>query len=196
MNFLSLFAGSGGFDLGLERAGMKCVGQVEWDPYCQAALAHHWPEGPRVSNIKEVTGDSFKEKVDLICGGAPCQPFSVAGKQRGDGDDRYLWPEMFRVIRAYRPTWVLGENVPGIVKMALDTVLADLEGEGYACQTFLVPACGVDAPHRRERVWIVAHRGGDGWRRRRDEDGEGEGGEIQTAGSSTTDKFANVAHAA
>jgi DNA (cytosine-5)-methyltransferase 1 len=155
VRFLSLFSGIGGFDLGLERAGMTCVGQVEWEPYCQAVLKHHWPHVKQMGDIRDVKEDSFGP-VDLICGGFPCQPFSVAGKQRGKDDNRYLWPEMFRVIRTYRPTWVLGENVPGIVKMALDQVLADLEGEGYAVQAFLIPACGVDAPHRRERVWIVA----------------------------------------
>ena len=96
-------------------------------------------------------------KIDILTGGFPCQSFSVAGKQRGKADDRYLWPEMFRVIKAVRPRWVIGENVPGIIKLALDQVLADLEDEGYTCQTYCIPACGIDAPHKRERVWIVAN---------------------------------------
>jgi len=156
MKFLSLFAGIGGFDLGLERAGMQCVGQVEKDKFCQRVLAHHWPEVKRVEDIYNVTGADF-EPVELICGGFPCQPFSTAGKRGGKNDDRYLWPEMLRVIKAYRPTWVLGENVAGIVNMELDNVLSDLEREGYETQAFIIPACAVDAKHERKRVWILAH---------------------------------------
>ena len=156
MKFLSLFAGIGGFDLGLERAGMQCVGQVEKDKYCLAVLAHHWPNVKRVEDIHNVNAADFGA-VDLICGGFPCQPFSLAGKRAGQADDRYLWPEMLRVIKAYRPAWVLGENVAGIVGVELDKVLADLETEGYELQPFIIPACAVDAPHERKRVWIVAY---------------------------------------
>lgn len=154
--FGSLFAGIGGFDLGLERAGMQCRWQVEINDYCQRVLAKHWSNVPRFGDIKSVGKDDL-EKVDLICGGFPCQPFSVAGKRGGKADDRYLWPEMLRVIREVRPTWVLSENVAGIINMELDTVLANLEAEGYETQTFVIPACGVDAPHRRNRVWIVGY---------------------------------------
>ena len=157
MKFLSLFSGIGGFDLGLERAGMRCVGQVEKDEYCLAVLEHHWPAVKRIADIYDVTESDFGA-VELICGGFPCQPFSFAGKKRGQKDDRYLWPEMLRVIKAYRPTWVLGENVAGIVGVELDKVLADLENEGYELQAFIIPACAVDAPHERKRVWIVARR--------------------------------------
>jgi len=156
MKFGSLFAGIGGFDLGLERAGMECAWQVEIDPYCQKVLAKHWPEVERFSDVREC-GSKNLSTVDLICGGFPCQPFSVAGKQRGAADNRYLWPEMLRIIAELHPGWVIGENVPGIVSMALDDVLASLEGEGYTCETFVIPACAVNAPHRRDRVWIVAH---------------------------------------
>jgi DNA (cytosine-5)-methyltransferase 1 len=156
MKFISLFAGIGGFDLGLERAGIQCVGQVEINPFCQRVLAHHWPDVKRIGDIRNVNGTEFGA-VDLICGGFPCQPFSCAGKRKGKADDRYLWPEMLRVIQAYRPTWVLGENVAGIVNMALDNVLFDLENEGYETQSFIIPACAVDAPHERKRVWIVAY---------------------------------------
>lgn len=117
---------------------------------------------PRWRDIRSVTKESFTKKtglqtVDLISGGFPCQPFSVAGKQRGKEDDRYLWPQMLRVIKEIRPTWVLGENVAGIVRMALDQVLSDLENQGYTTIPFIIPACGVNAPHRRERVFILAH---------------------------------------
>lgn len=161
MNFLDLFAGIGGFSLGLERAGMTCVGQVEIDEYCQWVLAAHWPLVVRYGDIRKVDGSEFKN-VDLVCGGFPCQPFSCAGKRRGLADDRYRWPDMFRIIKRIRPRWLLLENVPGIVRMALDGVLADLEGEAYTCQPFIIPACAVDAPHRRDRVWIVAYSEHDG----------------------------------
>lgn len=161
IKFLSLFAGIGGFDLGLERAGMKCVGQVEIDQFCQRVLAKHWPDVKRIGDIRNVSGTEFGT-VELICGGFPCQPFSTAGKRRGAKDDRYLWPEMVRVIEAIRPTWVIGENVAGIVSMALDQVHSDLESIGYAVQSFIIPACAVDAPHRRDRVWIVAYSKGEG----------------------------------
>ena len=164
MNFLDLFAGIGGFSLGLERAGMTCVGQVEIDEYCQWVLAAHWPLVVRYGDIRKVDGSEFKN-VDLVCGGFPCQPFSCAGKRRGLADDRYRWPDMFRIIKRIRPRWLLLENVPGIVRMALDGVLADLEGEAYTCQPFIIPACAVDAPHRRDRVWFLAYSESIGNRR-------------------------------
>ncbi|MEF2838429.1 MAG: DNA (cytosine-5-)-methyltransferase [Oscillospiraceae bacterium] len=163
LTHLSLFSGIGGLDLAAEWAGFRTVGQCEWADYQRAVLEKHWPGLPRWRDIRTLTKESFYEQtglytVDVISGGFPCQPFSVAGKQRGKDDDRYLWPEFIRVIRELWPTWVIGENVPGIINMALDTVLSDLEAEGYEVQCFLVPACGVDAPHKRNRICIVAHR--------------------------------------
>ena len=169
LTHLSLFSGIGGLDLAAEMAGFRTVGQCEWADYPTKVLEKHWPDVPRWRDIRTLTGDSFYERtglrtVDVISGGFPCQPFSVAGKRRGKEDDRYLWPEMLRVISEIRPAWVVGENVAGIVNMALDQVLSDLESIGYACQTFVIPACAVDAPHRRDRVAIVgrnANRGNE-----------------------------------
>jgi DNA (cytosine-5)-methyltransferase 1 len=159
MRFLSLFAGIGGFDLGLERAGMECAGQVEIDPYCQAVLAKHWPRVKRMGDIREVKGNEFGA-VDLVCGGFPCQPFSLAGLRAGSKDNRYLWPEMFRLIQALRPTWVIGENVPGFIEMELNSLCVGLEDLYYEVRPFIIPACAVDAPHERKRVWIIAHFNG------------------------------------
>ena len=156
----SLFSGIGGMDLGLERAGMRVAWQVEKDEWCRRVLAYHWPNVRQYGDIHDLDFRDL-EGVDLVAGGFPCQPFSVAGRRAGTRDDRYLWPRMLEVIRHVRPAWVLGENVAGIVNLALDRVLSDLEAQGYACRTFNIPACAVDAPHERKRIWIVAHAQGE-----------------------------------
>lgn len=161
ITFGSLFAGIGGFDLGLERAGMKCKWQVEIDPFCQRVLAKHWPSVERFSDVKEC-GKHNLEPVDLICGGFPCQPHSLAGKRRGAQDDRDLWPEYRRIVDELKPRWVLAENVPGIRTTILDQVLSDLENLNYTAGALVVPACAFNAPHIRKRVFIVAHANGGG----------------------------------
>jgi DNA (cytosine-5)-methyltransferase 1 len=170
LTVLDLFSGIGGFSLGLERAGMTTVAFCEQDKFCQQVLAKHWPNVPCSPDIKELTGEQIEREIgaiDVVCGGYPCQPFSLAGERRGEEDDRHLWPEMRRIVVATRPTWVIAENVAGHINMGLDEVLSDLENEGYACWPLVIPACAVDARHRRDRVWIVAHD--DSFKRRSDQ---------------------------
>ncbi|MEO1417522.1 MAG: DNA (cytosine-5-)-methyltransferase [Bacteroidota bacterium] len=161
MNHGSLFSGIGGFDLPSEELGWKNIFQVEKDSYCRKVLKKNFPNTKLYKDIFQFDGKKYRGTVDIISGGFPCQPFSLAGKRAGKNDNRYLWPEMFRVICQIRPSWVVGENVPGILSMengtTLDSILSDLESEGYEVQTFLIPACSVQAWHRRDRVWIIAH---------------------------------------
>jgi len=152
---LDLFSGIGGFALAARWNGYRTLGFCDNEPYAQAVLKKHWPEVPCHKDIREVRGELYAG-VTLLTGGFPCQPFSVAGKQRGKDDNRYLWPEMLRVIQEAKPAWIIGENVAGIVNLALDQVCADLEGQGYEVEPIIVPACAVDAPHRRDRCWIIA----------------------------------------
>lgn len=152
--FLSLFSGVGALDLGLARAGWNCIGQVEVDPFCRAVLEKHWPDVPRYTDVRTFDPSTFRA-VDLVAGGFPCQPHSVAGKRKAQADSRHLWPDFARIVRSIRPTWVFGENVPGIRITAADEVLGDLEAEGYACWSGVVGAEHVRAPHKRHRVWII-----------------------------------------
>ena len=158
MKVLDLFSGIGGFSLGLERAGMETVAFCEFDKKAQLVLKKHWPDVPIYDDVRKLNGRQFEgQSIELICGGFPCQPFSQAGKRKGKEDDRHLWPEYFRLIQEIRPRWVCGENVSGLISLGLDQVLSDLESEDYSCQTLIIPACAVNAPHRRDRVWILAH---------------------------------------
>ena len=159
---LDLFSGIGGFSLGLERAGpFRTVAFCEQDAYAQRVLRKHWPEVPIYDDVRTIDTDGLG-RIDLICGGFPCQPWSVAGQQRGAEDDRDLWPAMVALVEELRPQWVIGENVRGFINqpMGLQRSLSDLARIGDDAVPFIIPACAVDAPHRRDRVWIIAHADG------------------------------------
>lgn len=159
---LDLFSGIGGFALAAQWVGgIKTIAFSEIDTYANSILKRHWPDVPNLGDIRNVRGI----KCDLITGGFPCQPWSNAGKRAGTNDDRHLWPEMLRVISDSRPTWVLGENVAGLASMALDSVLSDLEAQGYTATTLSIPAVALNGRQVRHRLWIIAHAGrqhGDG----------------------------------
>ena len=158
LKVLDLFSGIGGFSLGLERTGgFETVAFCEIEEFPRKVLKKHWPEVPCYEDVRTLKGSDIGP-VEVICGGYPCQPFSTSGKRLGQKDDRHLWPEFSRLVAELRPSWVIGENVAGHISMGLDEVLSDLEGQGYACRTFVIPACAVDAPHRRDRCWTVAYR--------------------------------------
>ena len=160
MRHLDLFSGIGGFALAARWAGIQTVAFCEIEEFPRKVLQKNFPGVPIHRDIHDLDGSEY-EGIDLITGGYPCQPFSLAGKRKGTEDDRHLWPEMRRVIAQAKPSWVVCENVYGHVTMGLDEVLADLEGDGYAAQPFVVPACGVGADHKRDRVWVVAHSEGE-----------------------------------
>lgn len=157
----SLFSGIGGFDLAAQWNGINNLFQVEIDEFCQKVLTKNFPETAKFKDIKEFNAKEFYGQITILSGGFPCQPFSVAGKRKGTADERYLWQEMLRVISEIKPKWIVAENVYGLVinenGMVLNKVLIDLENTGYEVQPFIIPACGKNAPHRRERIWIVAH---------------------------------------
>jgi DNA (cytosine-5)-methyltransferase 1 len=166
---LGLFEGIGGFMLAARWMGWKTAAWCEWEPFCQRILKHHFPNAIGHGDIKQFDATPYAGQIDILTGGFPCQPYSTAGKRLGKEDDRHLWPEMLRVIREVQPRYVVGENVAGLLSwnggLVFDEVQTDLETEGYEVWAFVLPACAVDAPHRRDRVWFVAQNTDkDGWR--------------------------------
>lgn len=157
LTHLDLFSGIGGFALAARNTGFRTVGFSEVEPYACRVLDERFPGVPNLGDVKRTDAFTGLGRVTVLTGGYPCQPFSLAGKRGGASDDRHLWPAMRDVIEAVRPTWVIAENVSGHVTMGLDSVLADLEGRGYSTQPFIVPACAVDAKHRRDRLWIIGY---------------------------------------
>lgn len=188
MTHASLFSGIGGFDYAAALLGWINIFDCEIDAFCRKVLEYHFPNSVHYGDITKQIFKEWRGKIDVLSGGFPCQPFSLAGQRKGADDNRYLWPEMLRVIREIRPTWVVGENVAGILTMVqpgaevevggqaslfgegyrkrvlhrqeyvIETICRDLEREGYAVKPLLIPACAVGAPHRRDRIWFIAHR--------------------------------------
>lgn len=185
MKHASLFSGIGGFDLAAEWMGWENVFHCEWNEFGKRVLNYYWPKAKSYGDITKTDFTVWRGKINILTGGFPCQPFSLSGNRKGTSDDRYLWPEMLRAIREIQPTWVIGENVAGIISMVqpgdelkmgcetslfdesyfteeqqvyvIETICSDLEREGYSVQPILIPACAVGAPHRRDRVWFIAY---------------------------------------
>jgi len=161
MNALSLFSGIGGLDIAAEWAGFNTVAFCEKDIFCRKVLKKHWPEVKIYDDVRTLPTDELP-RIELLHGGYPCQPFSTAGNRRGEADDRHMWPHMLRIVLELRPNWVVCENVKGHITLGLDTVLDDLEAEGYTVRAVCIPACAVGAVHRRERVFVLAYASSDG----------------------------------
>ncbi|WP_062052384.1 DNA cytosine methyltransferase [Bacillus sp. JCM 19034] len=170
MKSIELFAGIGGISLAAEWAGIETIAFCERDKFCQKVLRKHWPDVPIFDDVRTLNKQTLNDRgvdvgaIELITGGFPCQPYSIAGKRKGKEDDRDLWPEMFRIIEEIRPTWVVGENVANFVNMELDRTLFDLESIGYKGRAFVIPACAVEAMHERKRTFVVAHSFCKRWR--------------------------------
>lgn len=170
MKSIELFAGIGGIALAAEWAGIETIAFCEREPYCQKLLNQNFPNVPVFDDVRTLNRQLLEDKgviepngtIDIISGGFPCQPYSIAGKRRGTEDDRDLWPEMFRIIKELRPIWVVGENVANFANMELDRTVLDLESADYEVQTFLIPAVAVEAPHERMRTFVVAYAKNEG----------------------------------
>lgn len=162
----SLFSGIGGFDLAAHWMGWENVFQCEIDDFCQQVLKYHYPNSILYDNIQTTNFNVHRGGIDVLSGGFPCQPFSTAGKRNGETDPRFLWPEMLRAIKSIQPQWIIAENVPGLLNigggLVFDQICLDLENEGYKVWPFILPACGKNAPHKRSRIFIIAHTNGKG----------------------------------
>lgn len=205
IRILDICSGIGGFSLGLESTGgFDTVAFCEFDDFCRKVLNKHWPDVPIYKDLKEIGNEPERiiQDFDLICGGIPCQPFSVAGKKKGKEDDRHLWPYMYEIIKYKKPSWVIVENVGGFVNVALDDVCLDLETQGYATQSFIIPACSVEAPHRRDRIWILGknlenprralRQGGIEQGENADEVGQGNADQLERSSSTPRSDVANA----
>tara|TARA_R110000823_G_scaffold225141_2_gene352995 strand:- start:6354 stop:7412 length:1059 start_codon:yes stop_codon:yes gene_type:complete len=161
MKHASLFSGIGGFDLAAEWMGWDNVFHCEWMEFPRRVLEFYWPEADSYTDICDTNFKKYANEIDIITGGFPCQPFSLAGKRKGTEDERFLWKEMLRAIQEIKPKYVIAENVLGLTSidggLVLETVWSDLEAQGYEVQSFIIPAASKNAPHRRDRIWIVAH---------------------------------------
>jgi len=175
MQVISLFSGIGGFELAAKWMGWDNIVSCEINDFGRKVLAYHFPDSYHHDDVKTLNYETIKQKsrynpktTTILVGGFPCQPFSVAGAQKGTDDNRHLWPEMYRVIQEIQPEYIVAENVRGILNieggMVFEQVCLDLENEGYEVQTFIIPACGKNAPHKRDRVWFVAYSNGINWR--------------------------------
>ena len=165
LRHVDLCSGIGGFALGFQWAGLSVpVLFCDKDQFCQRVLAKHWPDVPIAGDVEELSlaPTRFVPDCDILTAGYPCQAFSLAGKRKGEADDRHIWPFIAEIVAQKRPTWCVFENVYGHLNMGLDKVLFDLEAQNYSSRTFIVPACGVDAPHKRDRLWIIAHTNSQG----------------------------------
>ena len=162
----SLFSGIGGFDLAAQWMGWDNVFHCEISPFCQKILKHYWPNADSLDDIKTTDFTKYEGQIDIISGGFPCQPYSLAGQRKGTEDDRHLWPQMLRAIREIKPRWIVGENVYGLINwnggLVFEEIHADLETQGYEVWATILPAVSKDAPHRRDRVWFVAYAAGNG----------------------------------
>ena len=203
LQHLDLFSGIGGFSLGLEATGgFETKAFCDIEKYPRQVLQKHWPHVKQYEDIKELNYERLKadgiDSIDIITGGYPCQPFSIAGRQKGEQDPRHLWPEYFRLVKELRPTWVIGENVSGHIKLGLDTVIEDLESEDYSVRPFSISASSIGANHQRERIWILAHSRRSQWPRaelrgeNENETREGNANQHQRSSSPSSSDVANT----
>lgn len=173
MKHIGLFEGIGGFSYAAKKMGWKTIAWCEWNEFGQKVLRYHYPEAECHGDITKTDFTKYANTIDILTGGFPCQPYSLAGKRKGKDDERHLWPEMLRAIREIRPRWVVGENVFGLINwsngLVFHEVQADLEAEGYEVWPYVLPACAVNAPHRRDRVWFVAYASNNGYKNRCEE---------------------------
>jgi DNA (cytosine-5)-methyltransferase 1 len=192
----SLFSGIGGFDLAAEWMQWENLFHCEWNEFGQKVLKYYWPNAISYEDITKTDFSIHRGDIDIISGGFPCQPYSTAGKRLGKEDDRHLWPEMLRAIREIQPRWVVGENVLGLVNwnggLVFEEVQADLESEGYEVQPFILPAAGVNAPHRRDRVWFVAYAKHNGHITTKGGRSDGETGTRSEEGEDGSEQFKGI----